>query len=720
MKRLVFFSISLLFCLQLQAQWTVYDSGKEYQVLVSTAQGQPAIYKNTPCEIKLVSLKNKNLKLTSTNATVTPNSESGSYTIQTSDENAVLQIYSVKKSKMKLLKDIEIRTVDLPLLDELTLSGNNLSVDYSYGMQFNSGYESSTYDQQVFSKSYSVESWAFSCPAARASFYGSGNQLSQEVTSFLRYLPEGVSYEIIAYHNGPINPGDYQPNVTQAFTSQNTELPGAKYVILNNTPQNKAWFDEKDQNSLIGMLNNNYWIEAQLGTINLWDRKTSSNDGDFIGPVIDGMDSQSIRDLPYNANLTYIEEVGPDKNPKMIISNDGIAVPVYVKKGANIDIKYYYYWDSMIDQLDPTTETLDPSEAEIIPGMENEPIPINVEYRVRSVNFAYTTDSIQQIIIRYDSVLNISTGTIEIQPTRISLTRKFGKNDLADIVFSIKVKDLVKFQSYAPTIHLKNDKTNANLFDLENPKSLLGYLNTKKVRESGIASFPMLNRGGAAEFGDDCDPNGKTDGKLIEVEKSIEPTKFEKVVLDPQGGLVLTVYHKKGSTINVKEYNSYNGDEAIVDINTETTDPLEAEIIPGTDQPYPVEYRIVDIKNSQYKGLTDLFIKRKYLYDPTYGVYVAKPTTIGFAQQMPGQTKPTLIMQVDLTSDPKLLSMLPKMQSQLFLGQPWAMSLLQNEVEALGETIDAANIPALQKKFQFRKKMVSIMGDMEVSNEPHF
>jgi hypothetical protein len=38
----------------------------------------------------------------------------------------------------------------------------------------------------------------------------------------------------------------------------------------------------------------------------------------------------------------------------------------------------------------------------------------------------------------------------------------------------------------------------------------------------------------------------------------------------------------------------------------------------------------------------------------------------------------------------------------------------------MGETIDASNIPALQKKFQFRKKMVSIMGDKEVSNEPHF
>ena len=77
-------------------------------------------------------------------------------------------------------------------------------------------------------------------------------------------------------------------------------------------------------------------------------------------------------------------------------------------------------------------------------------------------------------------------------------------------------------------------------------------------------------------------------------------------------------------------------------------------------------------------------------------------------------------MQVDVASNPKLMNMLPKMQSQLFLDQPWATSLLQNEIDTLGETIDASNIPALQKKFQFRKKMVSILGEMEVVSEPHF
>ena len=724
MKQVVFFSISLLFCLQLQAQWSVFHSGKYHDLNLSTANKQVAIYRGVACEVQLDSKKNKELKLTSSNATIKQNS-AGSYTITTNESTALVQIYSVKKSKMKLLAEVSIPSVDVPIMTDLNLYGNEIQVGYNMADFVDENYALSLYDSLVYYKPREILNWNVEFGTDLYtnlplwSFDGNGSFLSNEVMNIIKFAPAGTDYRVSANYES-LNFDPYQQMPTCVFTISEQELPAAKYVILNNTPQNKAWFDEKDQSSLIGMLNNNYVIQPNLSKGIFNELKTSSKYGDFSALAIDGMDSQSLKDLKYNENLKYVEEVEPTKNEKIIISNDGLAVPVYVKKGADPTVKTYLNWDPMIEHLDPSTETLDPSEAEIIPGTENDPIPFNVDYRVRSVNFAYTTDSIQQIIIRYDSVLNIVSGAIEIQPTRISLARKFGKSDLADIVFSMKVKDLVKFQSYAPTIQLKNDKTNASYFDLENPKSLLGYLNTKKVRESGIASFPMLNQRGPAEFGDDCDPSGKSDGKLIEVEKSIEPTKFEKVVLDPQGGLVLTVYHKKGSTINVKEYNSYNGDETIVDNNTETTDPLEAEIIPGTDQPYPVEYRIVDIKNSQYKGLTDLFIKRKYLFDPTYGVYVAKPTTIGFAQQMPGQTKPTLIMQVDLTSDPKLMSMLPKMQSQLFLGQPWAMSLLQNEVEAMGETIDAANIPALQKKFQFRKKMVSIMGDMEVSNEPHF
>ena len=725
MKRLVFFSISFLFCIQLQAQWSVYHSGKYHNLNLSTANKQVAIYRGVACEVRLDSKKNKELKLTSSNATIKQNS-AGSYTITTNESAAIVQIYKVKKSKMKLLAEVSIPAVEIPVMTDLNLYGNEIQVGFNLSDFVNENYALSLYDSLVYYQPREIYSWSVEfgtnliSSQSLKTFNGSGNFLSDEVMNYLRFAPEGTEYRVTASYTGfNTDPYGNQPWPSRIFTIGAQQLPAAKYVILNNTPQNKAWFDEKDQSSLIGMLNNNYFILPDLSKGIFTEYKTSSKDGEFLTSGIDsslvngGMDSQSLRDLPYNANLKYLEEVG-NVNEKMVLI-DGMAVPVYYKTGQEPMIKHYYYWDSMMDQLDPTTETLDPSLAELDPAG----IPSIVVFKVKMVNFAYTTDSIQQIIIRYDSVLNIASGAIDIQPTRISLARKFGKNDLADIVFSMKVKDLVKFQSYAPTIQLKNDKTNASYFDLENPKSLLGYLNSKKVRESGIASFPMLNQRGPAEFGDDCDPNGKKDSKLFETETEIGQV-FEKYVIDPSNGYAVNVYHKKGLATDTKIFNQFNSyDAEILDTNTETLNPEEAELdLNGF--PYQVSCRVDNLKNSQYKGLTDLFVKRKYLFDPTYGVFVAKPTTIGFAQQMPGQTKPTLIMQVDLTSDPKLLSMLPKMLSQLFLGQPWAMSLLKNEVESMGETIDASNIPALQKKFQFRKKMVSIMGDKEVSNEPHF
>jgi hypothetical protein len=724
MKHLTIFSVSFLFCLQLQAQWSVFHSGKYHNLNLSTANKQVAIYRGVACEVQLDSKKNKELKLTSSNATIKQNS-AGSYTITTNEGAAIVQIYSVKKSKMKMLDEVSIPAVEVPVMTDLNLYGNEIQVGYNMSDFYNENYSMSLYDSLVYYQPREI----YSCSVefgtnlissqSLKTFSGSGNFLSDEVMNYLRFAPEGTEYRVTASYTGfNTDPYGNQPWPSRIFTIGAQQLPAAKYVILNNTPQNKAWFDEKDQSSLIGMLNNNYGIQPDLSKGIFNELKTSSKYGDFNGPIEDGMDSRSIRDLKYDANLKYREEVDLTSNTKMIISNDGMPLPVYVKKGADPSVKTYFNWDPMIEQLDPSTETLDPSEAEIIPGTENDPIPFNVEYRVKSVNFAYTTDSIQQIIIRYDSVLNIANGAIEIQPTRISLARKFGKNELADVVFSMKVKDLVKFQSYAPTIHLKNDKTNASFFDLENPKSLLGYLNTKKVRESGIASFPLLNVGGAGEFGDDC-LSVKTDSTLIETETIIDQLISEKFILS-MDGIALPVYVKKGADPALKTYLFWDPMIDQIDVTTETIDLSEAEVIPGTDIPYIVEYRLKEVKNSQYKGLTDLFIKRKYLYDPNYGVYLAKPTTIGFAKQMANQTSSTLIMQVDITSDPNLMSLLPNIQSQLFFGQPWALSLLQNDAETLGETIDASNIPALHKKFQFRKKMVSLGGEMELVNEPHF
>jgi hypothetical protein len=720
MKRFLIFSVSLLFSLQLQAQWNVYDSGKEYQVLVSTAQGQTAIYKNVPCEVKLVSLKNKSLKLTSSNATVTPNAEPGSYSIQTSDENAILQIYSVKKSKMKLLKEIQIRTVDVPLLDELTLSGNSLSVGYSYGMQFNSG-ESSPYDQQVFSKSFVVESWSFSCPSVQGTISGSGNQLSQNVTSFLRYLPEGVSYEIIAYHNGPIKPGDYQPNVMQAFTSQNTEMPGAKYVVLNNTPANIAFFDPNDPNSLIGLVNNNYMTELTL--MDWRERKTIPSDpkGNFIGTVIEGIVSEDVRYfndidfVKYNLHENSVND--PHANAKMV----GPDTVFYLQSSpvTNFsDPKVYLNTDSYGPYtIDPTEETIDKSQAKIDPGTG---LPAPVFYTLNNLGMYYTSENIDYIIIRYDSIIDLYSGTIGVIPSKISFARKFDQNPLPFIVFSMKFEDLLfggTSNLYAPTIHIKNDKSNASYFDLENPKSLLGYLNTKAVRELRISEFPILNGFGVDYFADDCDHKGKIDEKLVETET--RESDFDQAKLIDYD----SVYYKKGNEVkNILEpiiysYLDQHGPYTL-DRKTETLDKLEAEIDPATGFPAPVYYKTAEILKSQYKGITDLYIKRKYFYDPAFGLLVAKPTHLGFAQQLQGQTKPTLILQVGINSE--LLLMMPKINNSLFVSQPWVLSILQNDVEKQGEVIQANDIQTLQKKIQFRKKLVSLQGETELSNEPHF
>jgi hypothetical protein len=279
---------------------------------------------------------------------------------------------------------------------------------------------------------------------------------------------------------------------------------------------------------------------------------------------------------------------------------------------------------------------------------------------------------------------------------------------------------------FAPTVHIKNEKANSNLFDSENKNSLLGYIKNNK-----LGSFPYLNyQKSPSFFGDDCDPNGKVDSKLIQVEEEIDPNTFEKIVLDNNIGMAVQVYHKKGFSINLKTYENLDPMLEQVDPLTETLDPTEAELLPGTMDPYPVECRIKIISKFQYSGITDLFIKRQYRLDPLLGINIAQPTHLGFAQQMPGQTKPTLIIEVPLEPStdpystergyPELISKLPKLQPNILINQPWLQAILMNEVEKQGEVIEATDIKKLQKKFYFLKKMVSLMGDMEISNEPHF
>ena len=140
MKRLVFFSISLLFCIQLQAQWSVFHSGKYHNLNLSTANKQVAIYRGVACEVQLDSKKNKELKLTSSNATIKQNS-AGSYTITTNESAAIVQIYSVKKSKMKLLAEVSIPAVEVPVMTDLNLYGNEIQVGFNLSDFVNENYK---------------------------------------------------------------------------------------------------------------------------------------------------------------------------------------------------------------------------------------------------------------------------------------------------------------------------------------------------------------------------------------------------------------------------------------------------------------------------------------------------------------------------------------------------------------------------------------------------
>jgi hypothetical protein len=712
-------AIFTLVCLYSNAQWNEVDKGKFHKLFVSNANKQVAIYKGLPSEIRMESFKNKELKLTSSNATIKQNS-ANSYTIISSDNAAMVEIFSVKKSKMKLLAKVSIPAIDVPTPTEMSLNENEIIVSYNLADFLRSDYSMSPYDSTLVKEKFEVESWNIDFKSTQnspnsvfKSFNGTGNKLSNEVIDYMRYLTDDVDYIVRANFSNS--------NVEKVFRITNPQQPAAKYVILNNTPQNKPFFDEKDPYSFISMLNNNYGLEPDISQGIFSYSKSNSTDGSFVGPVKDGLDWERLNsgnfDLIKNSyNLKLIQTKGQIFD-KMVLDESGNAVFVYHKKGTSnsYQVKSYLGNDPMIELLDPKTETIDPSDAEL----DAAGLPSTVESQTILIDFAYTSEKIDQIIIRYDSVANVFNGAIETQPSRISLARKFGKNELADVVFSMKIKDLVRFESYAPLKHVKNDKENASYFNLENPNSLLGYLNSTLKSQLSLWSFPYLSGNPNTNFGELCDPKGKVDSKLVETEVE-QGGEFDKMALDPTTGAVLPVYHKKGASTDIKVYTEQNRYDAdVIDPKTETFNVTEAEQ-DAYGNPMVVTCRVDMVTKRQFKGLTDLFINRKYLYDPTFGVYVAKPVTIGFAQQFQGQTKPTLIMELGLDLDPKLMSMLPKMQPQLFLGQPWALSLLQNDVETNGEIIRATDITALQKKFQFRRKMVTLEGDMELSNEPHF
>ena len=715
----------VLIASKLNAQWNIFSSGKQYTLEVSEANKKMALYRGLSCEVKLNSLKGKKLWLTSPNAIVKQGASSNIYTVFCDTSEVLLQIYYMKKNNWVFLTDVKVSCLELPELSELTIYGKEIQIGHDLSNFLTENYRLSTYDSLVYMQSYPVLSWSISFPFNKE-FSGEGNLISSDVLNFIGLLPNGTSYTVRAFYSSDSEETWFSPSVSKTFTANNQEFPLAKYAVLNNTAQNKDFFDSKNPLSLVGLLNANYEIEPDLSKGILNSTITNQKNASFIGSkLISGINPSGYSNSGrfttnqlLNPNLVGqkrgVTELDPTLNEKVLFV-DGIIVPVFYKKGNQITNKQYF--GNFAEILDTLTETIDPTEAELDPFG----IPYQVVYRQEMLEFAYSTDSIDQIIIRYDSIINISNGQIEVVPSRISLAQFLNHSDTADIVFSIKYADLLFLNQreskefFAPTIHLKNDKSNASYFDLTKQTTLFGRLELLK-NNLNSSNFPYLNYGNVSFFGNECELNGKTQNNLFELEKIIDAYKSEKIILID--GNAMNVYNKEGSSTESKYYSLGDKNLEILDEVSETLNPSEAAL--DEFGPIPVTYQIEQTTKKQFKGITDLFIKQQYIFDEQLKVNISRPTYLGFAQQMEGQTKPTLIMQIPLSEFPELLTKLPKTQPQLFLNQPWMLSIIQNNVLERGEIIIGSDIDKLQKKFHFQRNLISIDGEMELSSKPHF
>lgn len=123
------------------------------------------------------------------------------------------------------------------------------------------------------------------------------------------------------------------------------------------------------------------------------------------------------------------------------------------------------------------------------------------------------------------------------------------------------------------------------------------------------------------------DGNYQSDiGEMIGISIT-DPDKNEKMAMI--NGIATPIYVLLGSSPEIKVY--LNGDPMIetVDPQTETTDPSLAEIIPGTSDPYPVEYRVRNQKYVDPKQVVKYFLKEDWYFDKNLSKMEVR--TIGLA-----------------------------------------------------------------------------------------
>ena len=109
------------------------------------------------------------------------------------------------------------------------------------------------------------------------------------------------------------------------------------------------------------------------------------------------------------------------------------------------------------------------------------------------------------------------------------------------------------------------------------------------------------------------DGNYQSDiGEMIGV-SVVDPEKNEKVAMI--GGVAIPVYVLKGTSPEIKVY--LNGDPLMeqLDAQTETTDVTQAEIIPGTTDAYPVEFRVRNQRYVQPNQIVKYLLKEDWFFD---------------------------------------------------------------------------------------------------------
>jgi gliding motility associated protien GldN len=151
-----------------------------------------------------------------------------------------------------------------------------------------------------------------------------------------------------------------------------------------------------------------------------------------------------------------ISEIDPQINEKQDMSS-GTAVPIYYKKGSPVEKKIYLNGDPAMYAVDPQTETIDRTDAEIVPGTASDPFP--VEYKVRNQKYL-NSNRIIKYLLKEDWFFDKERSILDV--------RTIG---LAPVIYedSSSMKEKILFWVYYPQVRdvLKN-------YYVYDPKSTVG------------------------------------------------------------------------------------------------------------------------------------------------------------------------------------------------------------------------------------------------------